>query len=91
MRKNLIAELTVPQEILSGITPLLNNLAIKSRGETGCIRYDVFRKQETIVIIETWADAAALEVHKTQPHFTDVVQFIDDRALTLTVTELFPL
>lgn len=90
MRKDLIAELALSEDTLISITPLINELAVQSRAEKGCIRYDVFKKTGAIIIIEAWADDAALEEHKTRKHFTDLVSFIERNDVVLTITELSP-
>lgn len=90
MRKNILAELTLSEETLSSITPLINELATQSRSDKGCIRYEVFKKMSSIVIIEVWVDDADLEEHKTKKHFTDLVKFIETNDVELTISELLP-
>ena len=41
------------------------------RGEDGCLQYDYHiscEERDTVVLIEGWRDAAALERHLAQPH-----------------------
>ena len=90
MRKDLLAELSFSEDSLISITPLINELAAQSRTEKGCIRYEVFQKIGSIVIIEAWVDDAALEEHKTQKYFTDLVTFIENNDVVLTISELSP-
>lgn len=88
MKKDLLAELALSEDTLISITPLINELVAQSRAEKGCIRYEVFKKIGSIVIIEAWVDDAALEEHKTQKHFTDLVTFIESNDVVLTISEL---
>ena len=45
------------------------------QAEDGCIQYDYHISCElpdTVVLLEKWRDAAALESHGTQPHMAEV-------------------
>lgn len=47
----------------------------KVQAEDGCIQYDYHiscELPETVVLLEKWRDAAALERHNTQPHMEDI-------------------
>ncbi len=47
----------------------------KVRAEDGCLRYDYHfscEKEDTVVLLEKWRDAAALERHMKQPHMEDI-------------------
>ncbi len=51
-------------------------LTYASRGDKGCISYDIFRSltdRNSMMICETWADGESLELHKKAPHFTSLV------------------
>ena len=51
-------------------------LTYASRGDKGCISYDIFRSltdRYSMMICETWADGESLELHKKAPHFTSLV------------------
>jgi hypothetical protein len=46
--------------------------AVGSRQEAGCLRFDVLRCPKQVnkfFFYEIYVDAAAIEVHKAQPHF----------------------
>ena len=50
-------------------------LQAKVQAEDGCIQYDYHISCElpdTVVLLEKWRDAAALESHGTQPHMAEV-------------------
>ena len=47
----------------------------KVQTEDGCLQYDYHiscELPETVVLLEKWRDAAALERHNTQPHMEDI-------------------
>ena len=47
----------------------------KVRAEDGCLQYDYHLSCEvpdTVVLLEQWRDAAALEAHQRQPHMDTI-------------------
>ena len=45
------------------------------RAEDGCLQYDYHiscEAPDTVVLLEQWRDAAALERHQAQPHMADI-------------------
>lgn len=51
--------------------PALAELAASSRGDAGCLGYEVYESTTapgTFVTIEEWATQADLDAHMTQPH-----------------------
>lgn len=47
----------------------------KVRAEDGCLQYDYHlscEQPDTVVLLEKWRDAAALEAHQAQPHMADI-------------------
>ena len=51
--------------------PVLAELAVGSRGDAGCLAYDVYASASTpgvFVVVEEWESQAALEAHGKQPH-----------------------
>lgn len=50
----------------------INQLIESSRQETGCISYELFEATATenkFVMVETWADERAMELHNQNPVF----------------------
>lgn len=45
---------------------IIKNLAKLSRREQGCIKYDLFTKDDGYIVFEEWESADALEMHKNQ-------------------------
>lgn len=65
-------------------------LVTASLRDEGCIAYDLFEsttRPDTLMICETWRDAAALDDHGRQPHFVALVPRL--RALGDMKTEKF--
>ena len=58
------------------------------RKEDGCLQYDYTLScelPETVVLIERWRDAAALEAHLKQPHMEAINEMKKGRVLKATV------
>ncbi|HEX5284791.1 MAG TPA: putative quinol monooxygenase [Bryocella sp.] len=54
------------------IATILRELTAASRAEPGCVSYIAHRVEsdpDTIVIYEQYRDQAALDAHRTSPHF----------------------
>ena len=52
-----------------------SGLQAKVRAEDGCIQYDYHlscEQADTVVLLEKWRDAAALEQHLAQPHMAEI-------------------
>ena len=50
-------------------------LQARVRAEDGCLQYDYHLSCEapdTVVLLEKWRDAAALDVHSRQPHMVEI-------------------
>ena len=68
-----------------------SGLQEKVRAEDGCLQYDYHISCElpdTVVLLEKWRDAAALERHLAQPHMADIGQ-VKDRFVDSTTLEKF--
>jgi len=51
---------------------LLSAMVTLSKAENGCILYDIFQYENNknkFMAVETWADEAALDGHKTTEHY----------------------
>ena len=56
------------------------DLVAASLSDKGCIAYDVFEsatRPDVLMICETWADQASLDVHQASAHFTTLVPRIE--------------
>lgn len=67
-----VATTTFRPETLAQAMAVLERLVETTRGEPGCLRYDLFRNRarpETVTMIEEWADQAALQTHGASASF----------------------
>ena len=52
-----------------------SGLQARVQAEDGCLQYDYHfscEKADTVVLLEKWQDAAALEKHMGQPHMAEI-------------------
>jgi quinol monooxygenase YgiN len=69
----LIAELTAKAGLGERLLKELEPLVAASLAEAGCLAYQphvTVGDPDRVVIIEEWADQAALDLHTTLPHYT---------------------
>ncbi len=69
------------EQFLAAVNPLV----AASQKENGCIAYDLFAsstRPDVYLICETWADAAALEVHSQTAHFTTAIAALGDLCMS---------
>jgi quinol monooxygenase YgiN len=63
---------TFPAEGVEAASGMLRSLRDASRGEPGCITFDVARSNDdtnTFVLYEEWRDQSALDLHYETEHF----------------------
>lgn len=68
----LIVTVEIHEERILEFLSVIEKDAIGSRGEAGCLRFDVLRSKEkanTYVFYEIYTDENAVAVHKATPHF----------------------
>lgn len=61
------------------VAPVLAELAAASRGDAGCLVYEVYESASTpgvFVTIEEWESQADLDAHMTQPHIPNAFKVI---------------
>ena len=65
-----MAIIRVQPERLASVAAELAALAVKSREEPGCIRYEVFQREGEAVLVtqEAWTHAAAEAAHMNGPN-----------------------
>ena len=71
MSLHVVATIPLDPERAAEAGPALAELAASSRGDDGCLRYEVFASTTTpgtFVTIEEWRDQAAMDAHMGQPH-----------------------
>ena len=66
-----IATIPVDPERAAEAAPALAELAAASRGDAGCLAYEVYESAAqpgVFVTVEEWSGQADLDAHMTQPH-----------------------
>lgn len=59
-------------DTIEELKALLTTMVKPSQEEEGCLLYEIYQKKETpntFVVIETWANDAALQGHKNSSHY----------------------
>ena len=59
----------------------MRELAVPSRGEEGCLMYDLCRPKGepgTVIVLEEWTSQAALDEHMASPHFKGFLETAGD-------------
>lgn len=91
MSISIIAVLTAKPESIESIRHILEDLVVKSRQESGCIRYDALVGEKGITFVEEWASDDALKVHEKTEHFQKLVGEIEKNNLAIAVNFVKPL
>ena len=79
MLKVIAQDFILPDRI-DEVLPLYRELVEKTRQETRCLSYELFRDQKDpghFTFIETWPNRAALDLHCETEHFRRLVPQID--------------
>jgi quinol monooxygenase YgiN len=66
-----VATIPIDPERADEAAPALAELAAASRGDQGCLGYEVYRSATApgvFVTVEEWVGQADLDAHMTQPH-----------------------
>lgn len=66
-----VATIPAKPEAAAAVREALTTLAEATRGEEGCVAYDLFESASapgTFVTVERWRDAASLDAHMATPH-----------------------
>ncbi|MEY8593324.1 nitroreductase family protein [Butyricimonas hominis] len=75
--------LSVGAGVRAEVAALLSEMADLSRGERGCIGYEILencRLEDTMMIIETWENEAVLATHKESGHFMRIIPRVRELA-----------
>lgn len=79
----IVAVLTAKPGKAEALAALLDGMLAPSRGEAGCLRYDLWRDQanvERFVLDELYVDDAAIAAHRETAHFRDYLSKIGELA-----------
>ena len=67
----IMARITAREDTAAMLRQILSDLVGPSRGEAGCVGYELFQNQDNpleFVTIEQWSDQAAADAHISTPH-----------------------
>ncbi len=64
---------------------IIKDIVKLSRREQGCIKYDLFTKDNGYIVFEEWEDSAAFELHKKSEHFQRLINAIQQDNASLHV------
>lgn len=71
MSLHVVATIPTDPERAAEVGPALAGLAAASRGDAGCLKYEVYAsagQPGVYVTVEEWESQADLDAHMTQPH-----------------------
>ena len=75
----IVLTLTAKEGSDDGLASVLGTVAQASRGEPGCLRFEVYRgadEPREFTLVEHYVDAAALDAHRETPHFATAMEAI---------------
>lgn len=88
----LVAALEVKPEFRQAVQDFFEaGMIAKSRAEAGNIQYDLHQSLENenmLMMIEIWANSAALDEHNASEHFQAFVAFVDGKLDGLDIKHL---
>ena len=82
---HLVATLVAKPGQEAALQAALTGILAQVRAEAGCLRYDLHRDRDDparFVMLESWADAAALEAHGKAAAFTGLAARFDELLMT---------
>jgi quinol monooxygenase YgiN len=78
---HVVAVIVAKSGSTSTVGEALTDMAAATRGEPGCLSYELYESQSspgTFVTVETWRDQAALDSHLTSPHVAQALALAAD-------------
>ena len=72
----IIARISAKADGAARMRQILMDLVAPSRGEPGCLSYELFQDDENspdFVTVERWADSAAVEAHMATAHIGEAI------------------
>ncbi|CAB9509391.1 (4S)-4-hydroxy-5-phosphonooxypentane-2,3-dione isomerase [Seminavis robusta] len=85
-----VVEAEVDPDRMAEFLEMIKTNAENSRKEPGCIRFDVLRDQEApnkFIFYELYKDPAAVDFHKTQPHYAAWAKFKESGGVISSVSK----
>jgi quinol monooxygenase YgiN len=91
MPLNVIAIIDIKPEHTAAVERALHDMLAPSRAESGCLQYDLNRDLDHFarrVMIEQWADEAALARHMETPHMSALQHALEGKVERLEIYRL---
>ncbi|MCL6486435.1 MAG: antibiotic biosynthesis monooxygenase [Janthinobacterium lividum] len=86
-----VATIDAHTDHIDAVRVALETVVPPSRAESTCLRYELRldNKMPTrFIMLEEWADKAALTAHEATPHFKALVAAVGDKVVKIDVAEL---
>lgn len=86
----IVAEITLKPNTWEVMKPIFDDLITNSQAEAGCISYDLHiditdTTNTKFVMLETWKDQTAIDLHNESAHFTTFNQVAADYIANIKV------
>ncbi|WP_435249985.1 putative quinol monooxygenase [Vibrio sp. nBUS_14] len=74
---SVVAFITPKSEFYAECKQKAEGILTATREEAGCLRFELHENQakDQLILVENWADQAALEEHYAQPYITPIFEF----------------
>lgn len=86
-----VATIDTQADHIDAVRAALEAVVPPSRAESGCLRYELHLDNKIptrFIMLEEWADKAALTAHYATPHFLTLVAATEGKAVKIDVAEL---
>lgn len=86
-----VATIDAQADHIAAVRAGLEAVVPPSRAESTCLRYELHLDNKIptrFIMLEEWADEAALRAHETTPHFKTLAAAIGDKVVKIHVAEL---
>lgn len=86
-----VATIDAQADHIDAVRAALEAVVPPSRAESGCLRYELHLDNKIptrFIMLEEWADKAALTAHYATPHFLTLVAATEGKAVKIDVEKL---
>ena len=86
-----VATIDAQADHIAAVRAALEAVVPPSRLESTCLRYELHLDNKIptrFIMLEEWADEAALRAHEATPHFKTLVAAVADKVVNIDVAEL---
>lgn len=86
-----VATIDAKADHIAAVRAALEAVVPPSRAESSCLRYELHLDNKIptrFIMLEEWADEAALRAHEATPHFKTLAAAVGDKVVKIDVAEL---